>query len=382
MSVFDDKTMKNLSKINQVVIIIVIALFMFGVNIAYADKVIDYGFEDWTGDADTTPGYIYGSDYLEYWNAHKAATEIILNGDSDCVGDAHSGDYYFHQQIQGSPNVPLFDACGDIEHGSVQAYNQVVSDANYPPDSGNDIDLLESINSDTMLTRFWFRTTGNWKTQIKTTGGNMGYNKFIRFITAGHGGVLIMLRVRDEPTTTFYIWDSTDLFSHQFDSGIDLTDGEWHSIVVRSVVNNRDPGSVTQTVWWDDWEMEGDGFSREVFVGGLESGGIFRMNIIDNWSATYPTTLMGIDIDDIEVWDGLPGEFIRADVDQNSYINTTDAMLTLRNSLGLSMNGTAWQTSDTTGDVNCDGTSNSTDAMLIIRHSLGLSMVGSGWCEN
>jgi hypothetical protein len=74
-------------------------------------------------------------------------------------------------------------------------------------------------------------------------------------------------------------------------------------------------------------------------------------------------------------------DVVRADVDNNSTINTTDAMLTLRNSLGLSMSGTNWYSSSTTGDVNCDGNSNSTDAMLILRHSLGLDMSGTGWCE-
>jgi len=72
---------------------------------------------------------------------------------------------------------------------------------------------------------------------------------------------------------------------------------------------------------------------------------------------------------------------IRADVDNNSTINTTDAMLTLRNSLGLNMSSTNWFSSTTTGDVNCDNVSNSTDAMLILRHSLGLDMTGTGWCE-
>lgn len=72
---------------------------------------------------------------------------------------------------------------------------------------------------------------------------------------------------------------------------------------------------------------------------------------------------------------------IRADVNQDSSINTTDAMLTLRNSLGLDMSGTNWKSSDTTGDVNCDNNSNSTDAMLILRYSVGLSMSGTGWCE-
>jgi len=70
----------------------------------------------------------------------------------------------------------------------------------------------------------------------------------------------------------------------------------------------------------------------------------------------------------------------RADVDNNSTINTTDALLTLRNSLGLDMSLTNWFTSSTTGDVNCDNASNSVDAMLILRYSLGLDMTGTGWC--
>ncbi|KKP81669.1 MAG: hypothetical protein UR83_C0069G0004 [Candidatus Moranbacteria bacterium GW2011_GWF2_35_54] len=58
----------------------------------------------------------------------------------------------------------------------------------------------------------------------------------------------------------------------------------------------------------------------------------------------------------------------RSDVDNSSVTNTTDALLTLRNSLGLSMDGTAWQVGATTGDVDCSGTSNSTDALLILRY--------------
>ncbi|HBR79587.1 MAG TPA: hypothetical protein DEA46_04130 [Candidatus Moranbacteria bacterium] len=72
---------------------------------------------------------------------------------------------------------------------------------------------------------------------------------------------------------------------------------------------------------------------------------------------------------------------IRSDVDNSSATNTTDALLTLRNSLGLSMDGTAWQVGATTGDVDCSGASNSTDALLILRYSLGLSMDGTSWCE-
>jgi len=82
-------------------------------------------------------------------------------------------------------------------------------------------------------------------------------------------------------------------------------------------------------------------------------------------------------------WDGGNGATeIRADVDQNGTVNTTDAMLTLRNSLGLDMSGTNWHASATTGDVNCQDGANSTDAMLILRKSLGLDMAGTGWCVN
>ena len=70
----------------------------------------------------------------------------------------------------------------------------------------------------------------------------------------------------------------------------------------------------------------------------------------------------------------------RADVDQSSSINSTDALLTLRNSLGLEMSGTNWQSSSTTGDVNCDGGSNSNDVLLVLRESLGLDVREMGWC--
>ncbi len=74
-------------------------------------------------------------------------------------------------------------------------------------------------------------------------------------------------------------------------------------------------------------------------------------------------------------------QIIRANVDNSSSITTSDALLTLRKSVGLSMDGTAWQASATTGDVNCDSVTNSADALLILRYSVGLSMGSTAWCE-
>jgi len=84
---------------------------------------------------------------------------------------------------------------------------------------------------------------------------------------------------------------------------------------------------------------------------------------------------------DIGAYEYMESNLYRSDVDNSSVTNTTDALLTLRNSLGLSMNGTAWQVGATTGDVDCSGASNSTDALLILRYSLGLEMEETGWCE-
>jgi len=71
---------------------------------------------------------------------------------------------------------------------------------------------------------------------------------------------------------------------------------------------------------------------------------------------------------------------IRADVNQDSFVDSLDYMLVLKNSLDFDMSGTNWYSSTITGDVNCDNLSNSTDAMLILRKSLGLDMSGTHWC--
>jgi hypothetical protein len=75
-----------------------------------------------------------------------------------------------------------------------------------------------------------------------------------------------------------------------------------------------------------------------------------------------------------------PAISARGDVDQNGSINSTDAQLVLRKSLGLDMSKTGWQDSANAGDVNCDNNTNTTDAMLILKNSIGADMSATGWC--
>jgi hypothetical protein len=73
---------------------------------------------------------------------------------------------------------------------------------------------------------------------------------------------------------------------------------------------------------------------------------------------------------------------VRGDVNRDDEINVIDAMLILKNSLGLNMNGTGWQATFTSGDVDCNGRVNTTAALLTLRESLDLPVAGSGYCGN
>ena len=60
------------------------------------ERVMSYGFEDWTGDAVTTPGYIFSASYPGTWKAHESQTEVVSGG-RGCGGrTAHAGKYYWH----------------------------------------------------------------------------------------------------------------------------------------------------------------------------------------------------------------------------------------------------------------------------------------------
>ncbi len=171
------------------------------------------------------------------------------------------------------------------------------------------------------------------------------------------------------------------------------TDDNWHSYEFYVKMNSF-PG-VADGIWkvWIDGNLKGERTNVEWKMAGSNTthnwNWLMFLDNVTNASATLDShTEMSLYMDDVVISTSYIGpdyvignnESSRADVDNNSQINTTDAMLTLRNSLGLDMSGTNWQTSTTTGDVNCDGNSNSTDAMLILRYSLGLSMEGTGWC--
>jgi len=361
-------------------ILVIILLFLPVVTIA-GELKFKYGFEDWTGDAATTPNYFSSTAYSTYWEHHILSTEVVHSGNPNCSSRmAQEGSYYFHQNFFTGAE----DSCLGTTPAEINPHTNIGVNLQNPPNPKSNLDLETDILTGEMVIRFYFRTTDNWPNAVTNS------MKFIRVY--GDDTVSSMILISDDGSS----FDITDHpypnnsspswidYHNIFTAPINWNDGEWHSVslFIKILNGNNEAPNVLLKVWWDNWDMEGepDG-SASVYQPGY--GDDFNhICLFVNWGNTFPDSSMGIDMDNIEIWDGMPEDTTtRADVDNNSTINTTDAMLTLRNSLGLSMSGTNWFSSATTGDVNCDGTSNSTDAMLILRHSLGLDMTGTGWCE-
>lgn len=59
-------------------------------------------------------------------------------------------------------------------------------------------------------------------------------------------------------------------------------------------------------VWWDNVDMTGDpDGSADAYQPGYGSQ-YSHITLFVNWGATYPDSDMGIDLDDIEIWEGIP----------------------------------------------------------------------------
>jgi hypothetical protein len=181
-----------------------------------------------------------------------------------------------------------------------------------------------------------------------------------------------------------------------FNTPGNVGDGEWHELILHTKLNSDigiEDGIVES--WIDGVVLDsttdltfGDVGSQpapnrrkwNVFILGGNDFNEFDPVFENHAEQYYALDDVCITTTQVDLASCFSTTIIRADVDQSGSVNSTDALLTLRNSLGLEMSSTNWQASSTTGDVNCSSNSNSTDALLILRYSLGLEMTGTGWC--
>lgn len=273
--------------------------------IANANLVISAGFEEVNGESGVnapTDNYPFGTSYATFWDIHIAGTEVV----SDCSGrTAFEGNHYWHLQFRSGH----LDPCLGTIPTSVNSHSNIGQDFAYPMGTQNRTNLDEVITSDTMTIRFVFRTTGNWTaTNPVDNGGGL---KFIRVFGNGGWGddaaaLLKTLNDGDRQDSRWYVHNPAGPHTTH-DTGIDTQDGDWHSVVYAVHINNRtgSEDNITATFWIDDWEMSGPGYSETITSSAF--GTNFRtIELFANWSANYPVDDMGLDIDQIEVWNGLP----------------------------------------------------------------------------
>jgi len=287
--------MKTMLRANLfAVIIVVIAIG----NLYAGNLILQYGFEDWTGDANTTPGYAISASASTYWANHVDSTQVIRNSAS-----AYSGSHYLHRQFNTTLNDPLLGGTAT----SINDHGNFGLGGTYPQGSGNKIRLSNAITSNMITVRFRFRATDEWKNQTSVNG----YCKFFRLYGTGGGddnaSAIVHLARGNNTNTIFFIYNPTGTsYGTGYYAGTDLQDGNWHSMCVQVVRNNNTNSSnnVSVRVWWDNWNMSGAPLAERTITCTSFGSAFGYFQIAQNWSAKYPSTLMGLDIDDIEIWDG------------------------------------------------------------------------------
>jgi hypothetical protein len=241
-----------------------------------ANNIIDYGFEDWTGDADTTPGYIFNT---AHWSDHENGTHGVSG---TCGGVApNNGSYYFHQQHYSGLGVGD-DPClgGSDNPASVNPHTVI---------NFNDFDGAMPV----VFLHFYFQTNAEFGT---TSGGYR--NKWIELIGntsvdgwahfSSDGGI----HMHEETSAS---WGAKVAWP----GGNPHGDGDWHSFAMYINISTGE-----QSLWLDTTDWDNPTETRDYSFGGTTA--FTHLIISENFSGDYPDSSCWVKFDDIEVWDDIP----------------------------------------------------------------------------
>ena len=272
-------------------------------------KVVDYGFEDWSGwNGVQSPavGWIFSQPAESYFYDNSDST-IVVGGGSSCDDNRpYNGQYYYHTQFNTSRTDPcLGRTASSLNHRMYIGYG-----GSYPTGTKDSAIFQEIVPSKTETLRFKFRVTGDWSSAQSgiDEGGGM---KFIRqaigrsYFSDSNNILVKLLNDGDSTYPKFGIYNYGSNSTTYYTPKVNWQDGEWHSFTMKAV--NTGSLEYTVSIYLDDWEMAGSPLGvRVVTMGSSESDGFYSISLNGNWSAKYPSNLMGMDFDNFEVWDGTP----------------------------------------------------------------------------
>ncbi|MFH1528570.1 MAG: hypothetical protein ABIG69_18340, partial [Bacteroidota bacterium] len=282
-------------------VLVFVLVISCGESVFGATKVFDYGFEDWTGDADTTPGYPITSAYQEYWDIHKVCTEAVVSYDADDMSQnwtAHSGTNFL--LYDRSDTVELNPLVPGISCTSVNSYSNLGGGFDYG--GQNKINLANAITTGELFIRFWARFNkghyGNF------TGSPYPGMKTIRVHNDDpDSGADIFMSLSIDNPPWMYIWQTSSGGDHGRIYINDAYDGNWHKFSMYVDFNN---GIVRQ---WYDVDNEIVGNATQTWDNGGPIGSathVTYLSLKGNFAAKYPLDEIYSGLDDIEIWDGMP----------------------------------------------------------------------------
>lgn len=285
--------------------LIILFFLLLPASLLAGTRVINYGFEDWSGwNENSSPanGWIFSTGEVGYFAYQTLMTNAVNNG------TAYEGNYFFHRQFCGSVYDALLGSTTPSGNDYIDTRGYVGMNGTYPTGTKDATSLQTAITSNTCTVRFYFRVNGNWKSTAAT-----GWCKLVWMRGGGQEGSYgcVHLIPGDYATTYVSIYDqggtTWETYHYTTDSGIDLQDGNWHSMAVKYVRNNDvgTTGNLSISYWVDDWDMSGAGVSHTTTSSNF--GAYYSyFTLATNFSNTFPSAAMGIDLDKVEVWDGIP----------------------------------------------------------------------------
>lgn len=266
---------------------------ILNVGICHAEKVFEYGFEDWGGSVEATPDYPFTSGYASTMEEHYNCSEVVSSYDGMMP---HSGNYMFLMNHSGS--VALNPSVDGINSGSWNVENYVGLNASYG--GNNNFDIENSVNGECFVS-FWTNLS-NWQNQSEDHNTKL---KLVRFYESNVDDVIFMIIV-DYETKDPKIAILAEGSYHYGPIVTSIGDGNWHKF---SMYANYHTG---QTAIWVDVEnesLDNATHSWKDSDGQLTGGpSPSPIKIMGNYSAHNPTGEQWHAIDDIEVWNSLPDE--------------------------------------------------------------------------